>query len=158
MKANTTRWRQAAAALLLMAVVSCNDDSSDDLNAQPAPNQTVFTNGEFDEIPVFRGATLVHGPSTKEGTTTASFETEQGASETALRFYEENLPALGWSVADPVVETSRGVWRGDWIRDGRRLQVIASDLSPSSGDATHTQINLVLLADTGDVPVATVAG
>jgi len=44
------------------------------------------------------------------------------------------------------------VRRGDWLRERRRLQVSASDLSPGEGDATHTQFNLVLL---DDVPVAT---
>jgi hypothetical protein len=43
-----------------------------------------------------------------------------------IQFYENTLPDTGWRLVDPVRETSDGVGRADWVRDGRRLQVVAS--------------------------------
>ena len=157
MTGRTLRGAMSAGILVVALLAGCgDDDASGDPAAQPAPANSQFTEGEFDEIPLFRGASPIQKPTTMDGTTTGSFTTDRGSPETAIRFYEENLPELGWSVVDPVVETSNGVWRGDWLRDGRRLQVITSDLSPNEGDATDTQIDLVLLATSGDEPVATV--
>lgn len=57
-------------------------------------------------------------------------------------------------VVDPPTESSPGTWRGDWVRDRRRLQVVARDSSHDEGDATHTQLDLVLLDDAGDsIPI-----
>ncbi len=140
------RWL-AAVAVPCVALVGCGND---DPAAVPTPDQSIFVEGDFDDVPVFRAATPVQPPSTKDGATTGTYETDTASADTVLQWYEQNLPALGWENVDAVVESSPGVWRGDWVRDGRRLQVVATALV---GDATRTQLNLVLLPDTGDIPV-----
>ena len=145
----------AAAGLLTVASVGCGD--TEDPAAQPAPDGTAFVEGDFSEIPIFRAATPLQEPSTDEGVTTASYATETASARRVIDYYAENLPALGWQVVDPPVRSATGVWRADWLKDRRRLQVIASPLEPSD-DATHTQIDLVLLNDAGEVHVGTVPG
>jgi hypothetical protein len=51
----------------------------------------------------------------------------------------------------PPAETSPGVWREGWVKDGRRLQVSASP-APGLPNAKG-QLNPVLLPDADDVPV-----
>jgi hypothetical protein len=141
------RTKRLAAAAALAAMTACSADSNAEV---PSPDQSVFVEGDFDQVPVFRAATPVQPVSTKDGTTTGSYETDTASAATVIDWYEQNLPPLGWKIVDPVVESNPGTWRGDWLRDGRRLQVVATSLS---GDATRTQLSLVLLADTGDIPV-----
>lgn len=140
-----------------LALIGCTGDDSNvasEPDAIPSPAGTAFTTGGFDDVPVFRGATPIQGPSTEDGTVAATYETQTATAERALRFYEQNLPPLGWEEVDPVTESSPGVWRGDWVRDGRRLQVSALpfDMDEPTG---RVQFSLVLLPDEGDVPVST---
>lgn len=71
----------------------------------------------------------------------------------ATRRCHRHGPELGWQTVDPVRETSEGVWRADWVRDGRRLQISALPLTVDDDSGIHTQFSLVLLADAGDIPV-----
>ena len=148
-----TPTRRIAALSVVLLVGCANDGPATDPNALPRPSETTFGQGDFDDIPIFRGATPIQGPSTQNGAVAASYETQAGSPETALRFYEDNLPELGWQVVDPVRETSEGVWRADWVRDGRRLQISALPLTVDDDPGIHTQFSLVLLADAGDIPV-----
>lgn len=139
----------ACAAVAALAVGACGDDDGN--GAVPAPNGTSFGQGDFDDVPVFRGATPLQDPTRQDGTVTGSYQLTTGTPEEALEFYADQLPGLGWRMVEEPTETSPGVWRGDWVREGRRLQVVAS---PGTGIPNAPgQLNLILLADTGDVPV-----
>lgn len=146
-------FRQLAALCGLLLVGCADDGNASDPNALPRPAESTFGEADFDDIPVFRGATPIQPASEEEGAVVASYETQAGSPEQALRFYEENLPDLGWQIADPVRETSEDVWRGDWVRDGRRLQISALPLTVDDDPVVHTQFSLVLLDDAGDIPV-----
>jgi hypothetical protein len=116
--------------------------------AQPATNGTAFTQGDFDEIPVFRGATPIQRPVTKNGSTAASYETKTAEPDRVLAFYQDQLPALGWDVVVPVAEQGQDVWQGSWVKGGRRLEVSASPMRRGE-PKPDTQFNLVLLSDAG---------
>lgn len=142
-----------------LTIAGCESDTADDSSgnqdqvAVPSPEVGEFTDGDFDNIPKFRGATPLQSPTKQNGAIAASYETITARPDAVLRFYEANLPELGWTVVDPIAEINPGSWHGEWVREGRRLQVSASPLSPGEGDATHTQFSLVLLGDAGGYPV-----
>lgn len=151
-------FRQTSAASLLaiaLAVVAsaCGDDGPSSPAALPAPERSVFTQGEFDDIPVFRAATPVQGPTEKDGVITTSYETETAAPHTVISFYDRELPAFGWQPIEPVHDSGRRVWRGEWVRDGRRLEVTASPFVPTD-DVTHTQFSVVVADDAAPIPAA----
>ena len=102
-------------AAVVVPVTAVAGRGSDDPEAVPAPNQSVFVEGDFDDVPVFRAAAPVQPPSTKDGTTTATYETDTARGDTVMAWYEQNLPTLGWENVDSVVQSSPGVWRGDSV-------------------------------------------
>jgi hypothetical protein len=145
------RWKPRITPVRLITVVSlvmfggtasCGDDDPPD--AQPATDGTAFVGGGFDDLPLFRAATQIQRPTEKDGVVAASYETETARPDQVIVFSRERLAELGWTEVAPPSEVGLDVWRGDWSKDGRLLEVSASPLSRNEGDATHTQFDLVL--------------
>jgi hypothetical protein len=137
-------------ALILtgLAFTACTDDGPGSPDALPVPDATSFGGGTFDDLPVFRGASTLQPQTETDGVVTASYETETARPETVLRFYEDQLPGRGWEVIEPPEATGAEAWRGDWMRDGRRLEVSAVALpTDSATDVTRTQFSLILHPD-----------
>ncbi|MGD9996503.1 MAG: hypothetical protein AB7L17_08860 [Ilumatobacteraceae bacterium] len=137
----------AAAAV---SISGCGgDDSATGPDAQPATDGTAFTEGDFDNIPIFRGATEIQAPVEKEGNIAASYETKTADPDRVLAFYQDELPRLGWTVVVPVAEIGDNVWKGSWLKDDRRLEVSSSPMLGRDEPKPRTQFNLVLLDDAG---------
>ena len=151
--ASIVRYGAVAGATSLLAW-GCADDGpgvvSDATSLATLPPAAVALDG----VPVLADATALQSPSGQQGATTVSYRSDDESAEEVLSFYADELAARGWSVADPVVETSADVWRGDWVKDGRRLQVVASPMTLGAASAASTQFNLIMLDDRTDITVA----
>ncbi|MGE0879574.1 MAG: hypothetical protein AB7L13_12205 [Acidimicrobiia bacterium] len=142
--------------LVPVLLVACGDDSGDSGGgsaspsgsvdtpaAEPAPDVSVFRTGLFAGIPVPRGATELSAPSQTNGAITATYGAAATSPARILDIYRRLLPADGWTSVVPVDETGKDIYRGDWMKDGRRLQVVSSP-APGVGDE-RTQFSLLLL-------------
>lgn len=136
-----------AAVLAPLVLIGCGDDD-DGQDAQPSPFDSTFVEGSFDDVPLYGGASPI-GPvsETEEGVRTGSFAVNTAAPRTIIQFYDQQLPGLGWASVVPVQETSDDTWRGSWLREGRRLQIVTSPLRPATEDPSDAQLNIILSDD-----------
>lgn len=125
-----TRWRVAVGALTLAVTVlaGCGgDDAGTDPLAQPAPNDTTFAPGTFDEIPLVTGSDPVAPRSSGGAVTIQSFTVSGWTPERVIAFYAERLP--GWSPVDHVEEQPGALaperLHQAWVRGDERLEVSA---------------------------------
>jgi hypothetical protein len=150
--------RRAAAVIATgaLALGACSDDGPSASEALPTPGPASFGEGAFDDVPVFRGASALQAPTVTDGVVAASYETDTARPETVLRFYAEELPGLGWEATNAPSPTGNQGWRGDWVRDGRRLEVSAVALpTENATDATRSQFSLILHPDLESAPAPT---
>lgn len=120
---------------------------------QPSHKTARLEAGELAALPLPGGTAPFGAPSQRDGVVTQSFKVTALSPEDVLDFYAEALPAQGWAVATAPVARGTDVWRGEWARNGRLLQVTASpdvDDGTDAGDGSPTtQLNLQLRASPG---------
>ena len=135
-----------SAAVLLVAVTSCGDDSAtqpESGGGVPAPDVSSFTSGRFEDVRLPRGATEISERTERDGAIAQSFTLTATSPENAMDFFSRTLPEDGWTVLDEPAASGTDSIAGSWSRDGRRLDVSA--LLAQGVDDERTQFSLVLL-------------
>lgn len=139
---------RSISALVLLGIVALGGCSAAGgfTADQPAPgNVPRLEPGELTGLPKPGGA-APFGPPAETGTTvTQSFKVTGLAPGDVLGFYADALPAQGWVVSTPS-GGSGDVWRGQWARSGRILQVTAEpDVDDdATAPAPMSQLDLAL--------------
>ena len=125
----------------------CGGDDSSGSEAQPVPGATAFQEGDFDELPRFRGAEAVNEPTVDQDVTTQSFEVTTATPAQVMEFYERELDEGGWEAVEPPGQTgAESSYRGVWRQGDRRLVVSSTEFAGAEDPAgTHsTQYSLSL--------------
>lgn len=123
-----------ACGVSALVLTGCGD--GDPPEAQPAPGVTRFVEGAFEDIPLFPRTEPVGARHEKNDTTARTYKARNATAEQVLRFYDERLP--GWHQVGPVEKVGATAYRGEWMRDGRRLLVSAA---PAPGLAASDEID-----------------
>ena len=111
----------------------------------PTPGMNGFTEGEFDDIALPRGADEASEKTERDGVISQSFFAQQTSPEQIMDFFSTSLDADGWTVVEPVSARGTDSLAGAWTRDGRRLEVSA--LLAQGVEDERTQFSVVLLPD-----------
>lgn len=130
--------------LMMLLAVACSSSSG---NSEAQPQQGGdFVHGAFDDIPRHPGSEPLQSPEESGDVVTGSFVVETAQPRTVLEFYDGTLDADGWANTEAPAEVGRDIWRGEWLREGDRLEVSASPADQIEGGAFEnpTQYSLVL--------------
>ncbi len=129
--------------MLLGGLVGCGDETNgggDQPEAQPAPDVSVFAEGEFDGLPIPPRADPVGRRSEDNDVVTRSFSVRNTTVREVLQFYERELD--GWTrVGEEDVGTAV---HADYERDGRGLRVTVQSASDLSDEVPGLQLSLQL--------------
>lgn len=104
-----------------------------------------FEAGELDALPVPGGAAPFGGVTQRNRTVTQSFKVTGLAPADVLQFYTGALRDQGW-VASTAPSGDGDVWRGQWARNERLLQITAEPDAGDGTDAPTSQLDLELSA------------
>ena len=147
----------AAAAVVLLGVTGCAS-SGDEEGTQPAPGVTSFQQGDFGDVPLPDRSDPVGTRSETDGVVTQTFAARDTTVDALIDFFDSQLPAAGWEPAE-AYETENGIYRGDFTKDGRRLEVVIDQVpdlpEDETGGAQPVQFSLILNPDLEDNPVFT---
>lgn len=141
-------------AVAALSLTACGDDAEGDADvvadeeqqdAQPTPGSAGFTEGDFDAIPIARGATEVSEKTEREGAVTQSFTATATSPQEIMEYYSSQLPELGWQEVEPVRETGTDSLAAAWVQGGDRLEISA--LLAQGVEDERTQFSIVLLPD-----------
>jgi hypothetical protein len=133
------------AAVVVLATAACGDD--DARPAQPAPRNTRFERGLFDEIPRYPRSDPLAPASEQKGVVVQSFGVQGTEPDTVLDWYADQLS--GWANVRRPEPFGRQAWRGVWEREDQRLLVSAGpaptfEQDPADIEQTTTQYSLTL--------------
>lgn len=113
-------------ALLLATVAllagACGGEEADP-EALPRVDTSTFGSGAFDDIPLHPGSEVIQEPNETGDVVAATYVVSTAQPRTVAQFYRQALDDAGWDTVDPVTEDGRDVWRGEWRRDDRVLEV-----------------------------------
>ena len=115
-------------ALVVVLVLGACGDSGSGPEAQPAEEGATFVRGDFGSVPVPPLAEEVGPRSEKDDVVAQSYRVRNSSRAQLFDFYGERLD--GWQVeqAPQAVGDAEGAsWRGQWVRDDRRLVVTVSE-------------------------------
>lgn len=139
-----------AAGVLLFA--ACGDDGAgstggddDQSAAVPAPGVTTFADGDFDGIPIPRGATEATTRTERDGAVSQSFTATATSPEQIMDFFADQLPQLGWETVEQVRSTGTDSFAAAWANGDQRVEVSA--LLAQGIEDERTQFSVVLLPD-----------
>jgi hypothetical protein len=151
----TTRARRwaAVATVALLPLASCGDDSpgatadvdggGEQDDAQPTPGGTAFTDAEFDDIPIPRGATEAGAKTERDGVVTQSFTVTETSPEQLMEVFATTLPERGWENVEPVRSTGTDSYAAAWVQGDDRLEISA--LLAQGVEGERSQFSVVLL-------------
>lgn len=144
----------------LLGVAACGgeadsgDATSGDPGALPAPNVTAFTGGTFDDIPRHPLGDPINERDNQDGVTVQSFLVRDTAPRDVIDYYQDVLAEQ--EMVGSIEETGENAYRGEWMLDGRILQV-STRLAPTGDQAqdrssdAQTQYSLILFEE-GETP------
>lgn len=154
-RSHARRWSAAAVAVASLAVAGCSDDSSTDTgevatdddqgDALPNPGSESFSEGDFDAIPIARGATEASERTEREGAISQSYTVSATSPTQIMEYYVESLPDFGWEAVEPVRETGTDSYAAAWVQGSDRLEISA--LLAQGVEDERTQFSVVLLPD-----------
>ena len=155
--------RLLAATFLLVAMVVAAACSTDEPENQVAPDRDGFVEGDFRDVPIIPRAVALGDPIERDGVVTGNYKVQNIGPAEVLDQYTSLLDDDGWTLVEGPARMGDDIHRGDWIKDGRRLEVVAQPVTsvPEYPDVTAsepfdefpTQLNLILYPDTTDVSV-----
>ena len=154
-------WWFALLALVVGVVAGCSDGGDDE--AVPAPGPAQFADGDLSEIPLPTGATAIGPRSEDEGVVSRSYGVENLPPNELAEQMDVDLLAAGWEELLAFEESGQQVFRGEYAKDERRLEVA---ISPGAGlsdqgpqlegeEVEGSQISLVLHPDLTGAPTYT---
>jgi hypothetical protein len=141
-----TRRNRVRAAVLSIAILGACGDGDEREGTQPAPGVTTFEQGRFDDLPLLPDSDPFGPRSEQAGIVARSFRTTGVTPGGVIDFYQGELTAAGWELAEPVFRDDTAS-RADWVTDDWRLEISATRIqdrqNPSSTDVA-VQYSLVL--------------
>ena len=152
---STSRARRlaAVATVALLSLAACGDDSpgatadvdggGEQDDAQPTPGGTAFTDAQFDDIPIPRGATEAGDLTERDGAIAQSYTVTATSPEQIMDVFTDNLAVQGWEVVEEVRSTGTDSFAAAWVRGDDRLEVSA--LLAQGVEDERTQFSVVLL-------------
>ena len=150
----------ALVAVAALTLAACGDDAEGDTDtdidtdvvadeeqqdAQPTPGSAGFTEGDFDDIPIARGATEISEKTERDGAISQSFTATATSPEQIMEFYTSQLAELGWQEVEAVRETGTDSLAAAWVSGNDRLEISA--LLAQGVEDEQTQFSIVLLPD-----------
>jgi len=147
----------ALVAVAGLTFAACGDDAEGDADAdvvadeeqqdaQPTPGSgTLFTEGDFDAIPVPRGATEQTDKTERDGAVSQSFTVSATSPEQIMEFFVVQLSEDGWEIIEEVRSTGTDSYAAAWVQGQDRLEVSA--LLAQGVEDERTQFSIVLLPD-----------
>jgi hypothetical protein len=148
------RW-VAVAAVAALSLAACGDDSpgptadvdggGEQEDAQPTPGGTAFTDAEFDEIPIPRGATEAGEQTERDGVVTQSYTVTETSPEQIMDEFVTTLAERGWENVESVRSTGTDSFAAAWVQGDDRLEISA--LLAQGVEDERTQFSVVLLPD-----------
>lgn len=140
----------AVVAGLAVVGAACGAHETNGFADDQPTSSGLFEPGELNDIPL-PGATAAFTVRRQAGdTVTQSFKVTGLTPADVIGFYQERLPTLGWQAVAAPAEDGADLWRDEWARDDRLLQVTAEpDVDDGKGDgrgAATSQLDLVLRA------------
>jgi hypothetical protein len=146
------RWATVAAVVIL-PLAACGDDSpgatadvdggGEQEDAQPSPGGTAFTDAEFDDIPIPRGATEAGGQTERDGVVTQSFTVTETSPEQIMDVFVTTLAERGWDNVESVRSTGTDSYAAAWVQGDDRIEISA--LLAQGIEDERTQFSVVLL-------------
>lgn len=146
------RWAAVAVAALL-PLAACGDDDpgttadidggDEQDDAQPSPGGTAFTDAEFDDIPIPRGATEAGQQTERDGVVAQSFTVTETSPTQIMEIFVSTLAERGWDNVEPVRSTGTDSFAAAWVQGDDRLEISA--LLAQGVEDERTQFSLVLL-------------
>lgn len=145
-----------AAGLALVAGIGLGACSDNESGTQPAPDVSTFQQGDFGDIPL-PGSTEQIGERTEtDGVVTASYSVDMRTGGQLAEWFDRELAERGWQTAVVPQETAEALWRADWVKDGRRLELSTASYGTADLEAGELlQFSLTLSPDTENSPVFT---
>lgn len=146
--------------LLVVALVAsaCGGGTTDTAEPENPSRRAMSGDPLFDDLPRPPGADLAGVVSRKEGVITGSYFVRGDTPGAVLDWYQGQLPASEWEVLALPHQVGDHAWRGSWVHDGRRLQVVAESRrgqpQGQEGALPETQLSL-LLYEAATVPAPT---
>ncbi|MFN2606571.1 MAG: hypothetical protein ABR511_01555 [Acidimicrobiales bacterium] len=146
MPGNPTMRRHPAARLLALVAMSaallaaCGSGGSP--QAQPAPGQTVFQGGDFDQLPRYPRSTSLNQPTQTAGVVAQTFSVPNATAQQIVQYYADHL--AGWTVTEAVHSTGTQAYRGAWTKGDRELLVSGSAAPTLSQGKPVVQYSLEL--------------
>lgn len=151
-------FRPTVTVFLVLAVLvaaGCGDDEQPE--AQPAPDVTAFTTGDFGELPRPPRSEPAGERSERNGVVARSFFVRNMTPEEVLAFYRDTFGANDIQVISPPEPFGPDNWRGTWLVDDRELLVSATPAPTAEGEKVDgsdlsTQFSLELSPPGGHDP------
>lgn len=162
-----------AGLALPLAAIACADDGTADITAQDDPGDSeinvtadgegppaqpqagteTFGQGDFGDIPLIDGSEQV-GPIDVQAdeVMAATYTVNQRVAERAIAEMAELLAAAGWEQLIAPVERPEGAFRTEWAKEGRRVEVVATDVT-GLGNDNRMQYSVILHPDLDDADV-----
>ena len=126
-------------AVVALAVAGCGSDKAAGPASSAASGSTVASiGGAFGDVPSPGQLTPLSEPNKTASTVSQGFEVDGMDAESTFQFYEQQLPAAGWTKleAGPSGSDFRGVWK----KDETELTVTVGPLGSKPG--TNCQLSL----------------
>lgn len=136
--------RLAAVVLVLLVAAGCGGDEQRP-STQPAPDETTFQRGDFEDLPRYPRSEPLGERTEKDGAVARSFEATGATPEAVVEWYRDNLAR--WQLDQPPAPIGERTYRGRWSRDAFFLVVSATaapTLSNDDGSTVSTQYSLSL--------------
>ncbi len=110
--------------------------------AQPAPGDTVFRGGDFDQLPRYPGSGNLNQPTKKADVVAETFSVSNTTPQQVLQYYTDHL--VGWTATEPVQSIGPDAYRGAWTKGRRELLVSGSRAPTLSQNQPVVQYSLEL--------------
>lgn len=162
-----------AMIVVLGALGACSESDSEDITAQDDPGDSelnvtaegeeppaqpqvgteTFGQGDFGDIPLLDGSEQI-GPIDvqDDDVMAATYTVNQMVAARAIDRMAELLDAGGWDQLIAPVERPEGAFRTEYAKEGRRVEVVATDVT-GLGNDNRMQYSVILHPDLDDTDV-----
>jgi hypothetical protein len=129
------------------------EDAGEEPPAQPQVGTETFGQGDFGDIPLIDGSEQI-GPTDVQDdeVMAATYTVNQMVAARAVDRMAELLDAAGWDQLIAPVERPEGAFRTEYAKEGRRVEVVATDVT-GLGNDNRMQYSVILHPDLDDTDV-----